>query len=66
MIDSKVDKALKPLSDRLDKLEKSMAGSAVRRVISAPPGQFTPAYLEVKGFADRFEEASSSGITKEQ
>ena len=44
-------------------LEKSQA-SAARRSSSAPPSSFTPAFAEVKGFVDNFEEVANHGVTK--
>ena len=62
MIDSKVAEALEPISRRLEKLEKN----ASKRASSAPPSEWTPTYLDIKGFVDKFEEAAEMGVTRDE
>lgn len=63
MMDAKIQSALDPINKRLDTLEK-MAGSASSRAHSAPPSEFVPAYLDIKGFVEIFEDRLKDGVTR--
>ena len=66
IVDVKVNRAIEPPKQRLTALESKFTSPAATRSRSLPAGGFVPGFIEIKGFVDKFEEAKTSGISKQK